>query len=140
MRRNPALGATRHTMLGPGGRIVEPASETALLDEALQFLAHSDHGPHAHLNLRQAIDILLKLRAQVSEGYHRNPPRPKFSAGHAVRQMSDNVHEVRYVHLDDGEAYRHEFNDDVEMWAIQRGDSRDVLLTHKQGKPLWEDF
>ncbi len=139
MRRNPG-----DLMLGSGGRLVRPASESkelmGVIRKLEQVLAHARLTEDTHHSLDDAITTLKRLGWQASHGFHRNPPRPKFSAGNAVEKMSGDVHELRYVHADDGEPYRHEFNGDVEMWAIQRGDSRDILLTHKRGLPLWEDF
>ena len=131
-RRNPNLGATRHTMLGPGGRIVEPKSEGAEIARAINMLRQGRQD--------EAMHVLILLQQQVEDGYHRNPPRAKFDAGGAMFKMSDDVHELRYTHTDDGEDYKHPFEGEVEMWAVLAGGERRILLVHKQGKPLWEEF
>ncbi len=141
MRRNP-LGV--NVMLGAGGKLVTPKSESAVIMSVIrdieQVLAHASMREGPHHMLDGALDKLKALGYQVSHGFHRNPPRGKFGAGEAMKMMSDDVHELRYTHRDDSKPYKHDFGGDVEMWAVRRGDSRDILLTHKEGKPLWEDF
>lgn len=94
------------------------------------------------------------LHTQVARGVHTNPPlvvygNPPLRGGRAqgsggpfrfARQLSDDVHGVRYTHLDDGKDYKHDFErHSVSMYGIERAGRRDVLLTHLDGKPLWED-
>lgn len=142
-RRRSALlpayrGATPHTMLGPGGVIREPASESAVLADALQRLrriaGHTPQmAPQVAADLRAVIDTLDALRAQVGQGFHRNPQVYK-------RLMSHDVHEVKYQHATDRKPYVHAFGGGVEMYAIERGGRRDILMTDAQGKPLWGDY
>lgn len=137
-------------MLGPGGELVEPVSEGAALGQFVRQLLHAVAKATEHPQfvtehralLNEVNDVVVGLRQlqkQVERGYHRNP-KHKFLAGHAVERMSGNVHELRYTHDEDGDNYKHDFRGDVEMWAVRRGDRRDILLTHKRGQPLWEDF
>lgn len=134
-----------HTMLGPGGKLVEPRSESAVLGFVLGLLVEarsyrSDPRMLLH-HVDDAIAELRKLQQQVGAGYHRNPPPGKFQAGEAVGMLGRDVHEVRYTHADNGEAYKHKFESGtVEVWAIRRGQSRDLLLTSRDGLPLWRDF
>lgn len=52
-------------------------------------------------------------------------------------RLGAETHELRYVHAEDGEAYRHEFGPGVEVWALEDGR---ILLEHRDGKPLWAEF
>lgn len=147
MRRNPVLGATRHTMLGPGGKIVEPRSESAVIGFVLSLLGEArlyvnDKKLLLH-HLKDAQEELHKLKAQVEAGYHRNPALKhgaRFSAGEVVGQIGDDVHDIRYRHVDDGKNYEHEFNGEAEVWAVRRNGKRELLIAHSRGLPLWEEF
>jgi hypothetical protein len=89
------------------------------------------------------IRFLLKaLLRQVERGYHRNPKEygSRVSAGRIVGQIGDDVHEIRYRHVDDGEFYKHEFNGEAEVFAVERNGKRELLIAHRRGLPLWEDF
>jgi hypothetical protein len=57
-----------------------------------------------------------------------------------VGQIAEEVHQLKYQHVDDGKPYVHDFEAGVEMWALIRRQHRDILLTHAHGAPLWEDF
>lgn len=78
--------------------------------------------------------ILTTLGDQVARGVHTNP------GGWREVQMSDGVEELRYQHVEDGELYKHGFGDDVQMFAVQQGKRKGVLLLHRRGLPLWKDF
>ena len=54
-----------------------------------------------------------------------------------AQQFGQDTHEVKYRHSVDGELYKHEFRDGVEIDALDDGT---LLLSHKDGKPLWEEF
>lgn len=75
-----------------------------------------------------------------------NPPvrfrGPRQQVGGRVKGViSEDVHQVWYTHFEDKKAYRHPFEGDVIMIAMQQPDGqRDIHLTHKRGLPLWEDF
>jgi hypothetical protein len=120
-------------------------SESQELDKAIFHLSEGRRDT--------AIRILERLREQVRHGYHKNgtlavvnPPIPggkrraKFEAGMARSLMSEDVHEIRYTHADDGRDYYHPFEGDVEMWAVLRNGRHEILLTHAAGQPLWEEF
>lgn len=139
------LGDTKHTMIGPGGKIVEPKSESAVLDSAITRLmreAGSASSPSAHRDLWGVIHDLRALREQVAGGYHRNPRKgASFSAGEVVGKIGDDVHDIRYTHAQDGKDYEHEFSSgQVEAWAVVRNGKREILLSHARGEPLWDDF
>lgn len=147
-----------HTMMGRGGGIREPESESHALDRVAERLGRALiaiqvgglHVAREHIN--RALSIVVDLRQQVAEGYHRNPSpllvihnppikvRRMLGSSRVIGVMSQDVHEIRYTHADDGESYKHEFGDGVQMFAVERDGLRDIHLTHVDGKPLWEDF
>lgn len=147
----------RGAMLGRGGALVHPKSESQALLKAWRLLEGinlTDRGD-AEERLRQAKGCLADLYEQVRAGYHANPTlvihnppigrarvtgRGEFDGGRIVAKLSDDVHEIRYTHQDDGEFYRHEFNGEVEMFCVLRAGRRDVHLSHRDGKPLWDTF
>lgn len=144
-------------MLGEGGEIVHPHSESEELLKVWRLLEaasqEAKNGFDVGARLSDAMERLRRLYEQVRRGYHRNPTlvihnppltgarrTGQFEAGRVVAKLSEDVHEVRYTHFDDGEDYRHEFEGDVEMFCVLRAGRRDVLLSHREGKPLWDDF
>ena len=60
--------------------------------------------------------------------WHTNPPADVFG---------EEVYDVRYRHALDGLDYVHDFGPDVELAGLPDGT---VLLSHRDGLPLWEDF
>lgn len=68
-----------------------------------------------------------KLRNPPLEVWNVNPPEV----------MGDEVYAVTYRHEEDGQDYVHEFGPDVELEALPDGS---VLLTHRDGRPLWDEF
>jgi hypothetical protein len=115
-------------MLGPGGKIVRPVSESDALTAIIQHVTHGDY--------KDAIDTAKLLRKQVEEGYHANPYSP-FSV---IGVLGQDVHDIRYQHAEDGKFYKHDFNGEVEVLAVVRHGKRELLLRHKRGLPLWDDF
>ncbi len=76
-----------------------------------------------------------------------NPPlwvrRSMPKGSKVVGMVSEEVHEIRYRHAQDGEAYRHSFevSPGVQMIAIEGpGGQQSLLLVGKDGQSLWEDF
>jgi hypothetical protein len=137
-----------HEMIGPGGVIQTPKSESkelsraiALLDDLRTHLTH-DNMMQAQSSLTRVETILYRLSQQVGAGYHRNPSRrsPHFLAGTAVGKIGTDVHEVKYTHAENGKPYKHDFAGEVEVYAIQRDGHKDLLFTHVRGLPLWQDF
>ncbi len=58
-----------------------------------------------------------------------------------VGQIASDVYLVRYIHSDDEENYEHEFEGEVFMFGIEQPDGqRDILITGKDGQPLWQEF
>ena len=72
-------------------------------------------------------------------GNPRHRDESKYQA-RVVTVLSDNAHDIRYTHATDGEDYEHTFGEGVRVLLVERDGSRDVLLTHAKGKPLWRNF
>ena len=128
----PYMGATRHTMLGAGGKIVEPLSEHVEIDRAIRAIEGEEFD--------KAVSILSRLYNQVRQGYHRNPRRERFDAGRVVGQIAEDVHDIRYTHARNGEDFEHIFNGEVEVFAVLRNGKRELLISHREGLPLWDEF
>lgn len=146
-------------MVGPGGRVVEPVSESKTLDGVIdklhRVLERSElrvKETAAHRGIVSAIADLEALLAQVAAGYHRNPglviynppmrmaKGTRFQAGDVVGLLSKDVLNIQYRHASDGELYEHPFEGGAEMYCVTRAGQHDVLLTGSQRQPLWEDF
>lgn len=86
---------------------------------------------------RELMAMAAEMRGQLAKGMHTNP---LVIYGNPSRLMSARVYEVRYRHRDDGQDYVHKFKPNVEMVAIERNGKHDILLTHRRGLSVWEDF
>lgn len=147
-----ALSAVRDladVYLGPGGRTVKPRSEGMVLSNAVAQLKGSmtRGGASQAKIVAKVIAELEDLQEQVENGYHKNPfliihNPPKGLTGkiRVLGPMSEEVHEIRYRHVDDGEPYKHPFNKGVRMLAVEREGRKELFMTHERGLPLWEDF
>lgn len=132
---------SKHTMLGRGGELRVPKSESKELHKIynlIEDVLSENLSSSARRNLLEACKAIEGLREQVSEGYHRNPE--KFKAGIVIGKIGKEVHDIRYKHAEDGKHYEHEFGKDVEVYAVERNGKRDLLLTHRNGEPLWDNF
>lgn len=132
-----------HAMMGHGGKIRVPLSETVELQKAWEILENLRWNkiPDSEVEgIQRAMAILSRLRTQVSAGYHRNPRGLQFQAGTVIGKIGTDVHDVRYTHESDGKSYEHQFGGEAEVWAVQRNNKRELLITHVRGLPLWEDF
>ena len=125
--------------------------------------------PYGTTAVSEALDTIEEeargLMQQVVRGVHvnphRNPPllivNPPLSLGRSrrgssvahlgglgglgwVERMSEEVHDIRYTHAEDGKDYKHDFEAGVEMWAVTRQGKREIHLTQFSGRPLWADF
>lgn len=134
------MTARGEAMLGRGGEIVHPASETATLTHIYGLLAEIIHGNRQSISAERAREALLlveDLRRQVSQGYHRNPYKPFRIIG----EMGSCVHGVTYTHAEDGKDYRHSFKgDNAQLFAIERHSKKDLLISSSRGVPLWDEF
>lgn len=136
----------QHVMVGAGGAVRIPRSETKELERAINIV----DGLRAHARstfekgeLSRVEAILQRLHEQATEGYHRNPAPfegQSFTAGKAIGKIGDDVHSIRYRHAKDHKHYQHDFNGDVIVYAVERNGKRDLLLTHREGSPLWDEF
>ena len=75
----------------------------------------------------------LAIVSNPVESGRRIQKRDNLATGHV---MSDRVVEIRYVHNEDGKAYKHTFGLDVQMIALRDGS---ILLSHPR-KPLWGNY
>jgi hypothetical protein len=121
-----------------------PRSETdqltrveALLEDLRRFLFQGN-SMMADSTLARIEIIVSRLKKQVESGYHVNPA--PFRAGMVVGKIGDDVHAIRYRHAKNGHFYQHQFNGDAEVWAVQRNGKNEILLTHRNGLPLWDEF
>ena len=133
-----------HTMLGPGGKLRIPVSESATLDSIIHMLESVLKSGRTDM-VHPALNMARVLRDQAAGGYHRNPGRTpirglQFQAGTVIGQIGTDVHDIRYTHASDGKSYEHHFGGEVEVWGVQRNRKRDLLLTHVRGEPLWDEF
>jgi hypothetical protein len=90
--------------------------------------------------------------ARVLPAFKRNPELVIFNPpgrrsrrtqyqGKVVGIVGKRVHDIRYVHADDGQAYEHPFETPVMLYAMQEHDgSHDILLKSPGGLELWRDF
>lgn len=135
----------QHAMIGAGGVMRVPRSESAELDRVMALLKpllgeHTDED--ANETLGEALEILERLRKQVSGGYHRNP------AGSVLRGpieiagiLSHDLRSVAYRHAKDSKLYKHDFErNSAEVLALIRNGKRDLLLSSPDGIPLWDEF
>lgn len=123
-----------HAMVGAGGNVRVPRSESAEIDRALESLSDG--------NVRRAKEILIRLRSQVEEGYHRNPSSSRmYEPFRIVGVIGKDVHSVAYKHAKDGKPYKHDFErNSAEVLAVERHGKRELLITSPEGVPLWDEF
>lgn len=118
-----------HEMIGPGGHVRVPRSESRTIGGAIRLIANGQY--------REAIDLLRRLQSQVEQGYHRNPYKPFRIVG----EMGSEVHSVAYTHAEDGRNYKHDFQgENAQLLAIERHGKKDLLITSSRGVPLWDEF
>lgn len=108
-----------------------------------------DPGPSPQMLFTGATDIMklalaglgLWIVAELVSAYapvrraRRNPPLEVWRANPPV--FGAGVYDVRYRHADDDHDYVHTFGPDVELAALPDGS---VLLSHRDGLPLWDEF
>lgn len=66
-----------------------------------------------------------------------NPPLEVWNENPPGGVFGTSVYDLTYRHGDDEQDYVHEFGPDVELEALPDGS---VLLSHRDGKPLWQEF
>lgn len=134
-----------HAMVGRGGVVRVPHSESADLTTALNSLMdalNADTRNDAETHTREAIRVLQQLRTQVSEGYHRNPSSSRvYEPFKIVGTLGRQVESVKYIHEDDGKPYQHDFKGtSAEVLAVERHGKRELLIASPRGVPLWDEF
>lgn len=112
--------------------------------------AQLDPGPSPQMLFRGATDLAtlamwglgLWLAFQLFTLYapgkraRSNPPLDVWNAN-PPEVLGEEVYAVTYRHDEDGRDYIHEFGPDVELEALPDGS---VLLSHRHGLRLWDDF
>ena len=122
---------------------IEVESESEQITSIMNLLQYGmrnylrDAPPDFFRIVRTVTKALDNLRSQVSEGYHRNPPKPFQIVG----AMSDDVHTVAYRHAKDGKLYKHDFKrGTAKLYAVEmHGEERNLLISG-DGTPLWDNF
>lgn len=116
-------------------------TDTTLTDvvHLLTFLEESDVlGPTDLNRLRRAIRKLMRLRERLrylERTAKENPSLVTYTNPPKGALMSENVHQIRYRHIEDDNDYFHDFAAGVQMIALDNGN---ILLM--SDKVLWEDF
>ena len=64
-------------------------------------------------------------------------PTRRVDAGRIIGQIAADLHAILYEHAEDGAYYEHEFESGAQAFALRNGD---ILLTRRDGRPLWEDL
>jgi thioredoxin reductase len=114
-------------MIGPGGKAVRPLSESDALTKAIRLIHDGD--------TLSAVELLNRLRRQVSGGYHQNPYTPF----RVVGVIGKDVHSVAYRHAKDNKLYKHDFQrDNAQVLAVERHGKKELLITGDV--PLWDEF
>lgn len=114
-------------------------SETVALDELLAFL----RGVHRSVDgkmgattvqaVTKCIAIAKKLKDQVGQGYHKNPPLAIIGLNPPFGELD----QLFYRNLGDGKLYEHPFGRGAMIYRLKDGG---FLVRSKDGKPLWKDF
>jgi len=149
-------------MLGPGGKLIEPRSESGELHYALDVLSSLVREPNLskshRLMVQSVIGRLTRLRGQVAAGYHRNPMLITYNPPHAPI-ITDDVQAILYRHAEDGKDYVHAFGgvepaikhrgssvtldglaETTGVQALVRDGGRAITLRHTDGAMLAKEF
>lgn len=78
-----------------------------------------------------------KRFAEEGGAYHNNPNLLVLANPKGGKLFGKEVIEIRYVHAEDGRAYKHDFGSDVRMAAMPDGS---VRLYSTTGRRIWGDF
>lgn len=160
MRERDLDAVLRDTMIGPGGKLVVPESESKALAAAITKLMRvaGEQGVNqwAHREIWSVIHLLKELKEQVAHGYHRNPAQlvvygnPPLTVSkkygdlrgpiRLVGAISGEAHAILYRHSHDGKQYRHDFEHPTSLIAVERAGRRDVIITSPDGDPIWQNF
>lgn len=128
------------------------------VEELASELRAFGHSPAIESRAAEIQATAAEMLGQLGAGVHVNPPlvifgnpkrgKPVDGAGTKARgtrtvelegQMSKDVHEVFYTHLENGDDFHHPFAGDVNLFAgFDERRAHVLLVTHQHGKPLWE--
>lgn len=127
VRKNP-IGP--HTMLGRGGKLRTPQSESGVIEWCVSQLSNhalpnmvardSEGIKYSRHVVALVLETLKGLKEQVASGYHRNPAITIFGNPPAGRVMTKDVQAILYHR--GGKDYCHGF-----------GDADITLKTHRDG-------
>lgn len=151
----------KDVMLGPGGELRTPLSESGTLARVIEDLRIIQGDPRVvhTARLNRAIDLLTVLKEQAAHGYHRNYHRnplmqvlsnPPLGLARkygdlrgpirVVGEISGEAHAILYRHAEDRKPYKHEFEHPTSLIAVERAGRKDVVITSPDGHPIWQDF
>jgi hypothetical protein len=130
-----------HAMIGEGGRVRVPRSESETLRSIGNMLATVNGTQSDQVTLRRIRDMVDALEEQVKEGYHRNPSSSRlYEPFKVVGLIGKHVDSIAYIHAQKNKPYKHDFEGQAEIVAIERHGKRELLITSPQGVPLWDEF
>lgn len=72
-----------------------------------------------------------------------NPPswvQNVVPTGEVVQCLSEDVHEIKYQHADDGEWYSHKFEPGVDLYAVNVDGQHSIVIVGRDGQNVWENF
>lgn len=118
-----------------------PESESLALGQVIRKLLRVSRiarDSRVDAEIQAVVTDLQQLQERALKGYHRNPPA--FRAGMVMGKIGDDIHAIRYRHAKNGHFYQHQFNGEAEVWGVVRNGKRELLLTHRRGEPLWDEF
>ena len=92
-----------------------------------------------------------EMLAQLDRGIHRNPPlvlftNPPRTVGRPQRVqvmgcLSHDIHSVAYTHCEDGQSYKHDFEQPTDLLAAETEDGKRVLvIRNPHGLAVWGDY
>lgn len=127
---------SKHAMIGEGGNVRVPRSESGEIDRVIALLKNGNDD-----DISESLEILERLRNQVSAGYHRNPGSNVYAPMKMFGVISNDVRSVAYRHAKDSKLYKHDFErNSAEAIAMIRHGKHDLLITSPDGLPLWDEF
>ena len=150
--RPSRLGQRYHvgeeTMLGPGGRLVEPLSESSELTFVIEILRDAMKkglAGGASRDVSVAVATLQRLKEQVMHGFHRNPrrqarnpPMVVLGANPPGSSLRAKWARIEYCRPDDPAGKKvarvHDFPAGFVAHGLADGS---VLLRHPKGRRLW---
>lgn len=136
------MSRREHEMVGPGGVVLVPESESETLRYIGNLLATVAGAPSDQRVLRRIRDAVDALHDQVKEGYHRNPSSSRLYEPFKINGViAKDVHQIKYQHAQNKDFFQHKFErGSAEILAVTRHGKRELLITSPDGVPLWDEF